>query len=128
MGSVPETIVLEAGGEAVALTARTHQAAAFYRTADGARGGDARQPQEGAVLQHYGDADAAFELVASSPEPRSRSSSTQSLRCGDREAFASLDKGSPGSGSAYGGVVALTASRRGDCRAIGRLFIEVALP
>jgi phosphoribosylaminoimidazolecarboxamide formyltransferase/IMP cyclohydrolase len=110
-----------------------HQLAAFYRTADTRLGvGTARQLQ-GKELSYnnYGDADAAFELVAEFNSPavaivKHANPCGAAVGASLREAWDKALACDPV--SAFGGVVALNRALDPDtAEAIGRLFVEVVI-
>ena len=110
-----------------------HQAAALYLTGGGSPGVATARQLQGKELSYnnYGDADAAFELVAELDEPAVaivKHANPCGVAIGEtlREAWDKALACDPV--SAYGGVVAL--NRPLDARtaeAIGRLFIEVVI-
>ena len=130
----PETIVV-AGRLAQPLRygENPHQAAAFYRTADGRPGVATARQIQGKELSYnnYGDADAAFELVAEFAEPavaivKHANPCGVAIGASLREAWDKALACDPV--SAYGGVVALNRSLDATtAEAIGRLFIEVVI-
>ena len=130
----PETIVV-AGRLAQPLRygENPHQAAAFYRTADGRPGVATARQIQGKELSYnnYGDADAAFELVAEFAEPavaivKHANPCGVAIGASLREAWDKALACDPV--SAYGGVVALNRSLDATTAdAIGRLFIEVVI-
>jgi phosphoribosylaminoimidazolecarboxamide formyltransferase / IMP cyclohydrolase len=130
----PETIVV-AGRLAQQLRygENPHQAAAFYRSGEGRRGVATARQLQGKELSYnnYGDADAAFELVAEFAEPAVaivKHANPCGVAIGERlrEAWEKALACDPV--SAYGGVVALNRSLdAATAEAIGRLFIEVVI-
>ena len=110
-----------------------HQAAAFYRTADRRPGVATARQLQGRELSYnnYGDADAAFELVAEFAEPAVavvKHANPCGIAIGDtlRAAWDKALACDPV--SAYGGVVALNHSLdAATAEAIGHLFIEVVI-
>ncbi len=130
----PETTVL-AGRLAQRLRygENPHQAAAFYRTGDGRPGVATARQLQGKELSYnnYGDADAAFELVAEFAEP-AVAIVKHANPCGvaiGETLRAAWDKAlACDPVSAYGGVVALNRSvDMATAEAMGRLFIEVVI-
>jgi len=130
----PETTVL--GGrlaQQLRYGENPHQAAALYRTGAGRPGVATARQLQGRELSYnnYGDADAAFELVAELDEPAVaivKHANPCGVAIGETlsEAWDRALACDPV--SAYGGVVAL--NRPLDARtaeAIGRLFIEVVI-
>ena len=130
----PETIVV-AGRLAQQLRygENPHQAAAFYRTGDGRPGVATARQLQGKELSYnnYGDADAAFELVAEFAEPGVaivKHANPCGVAIGEtlRAAWGKALACDPV--SAYGGVVALNRPLdMATAEAIGRLFIEVVI-
>jgi phosphoribosylaminoimidazolecarboxamide formyltransferase / IMP cyclohydrolase len=130
----PETIVV-AGRLAQPLRygENPHQAAAFYRTAVRRPGVATARQLQGKELSYnnYGDADAAFELVAEFAEPAVaivKHANPCGVAIGEslREAWDKALACDPV--SAYGGVVALNRPLdTAIAEAIGRLFIEVVI-
>jgi phosphoribosylaminoimidazolecarboxamide formyltransferase / IMP cyclohydrolase len=130
----PETIVL-AGRLAQRLRygENPHQEAALYRTGTARRGVATARQLQGKELSYnnYGDADAAFELVAEFAEPAVAivkhanpcgAASGETLRKAWDKALACDPV------SAYGGVVALNRPLdAATAEAIGGLFIEVVI-
>jgi phosphoribosylaminoimidazolecarboxamide formyltransferase / IMP cyclohydrolase len=110
-----------------------HQAAAFYRTGDGRHGVATARQLQGKELSYnnYGDADAAFELVAEFARPAVavvKHANPCGVAIGEtlREAWEKALACDPV--SAYGGVVAVNRSLDATtAEAIGRLFIEVVI-
>jgi phosphoribosylaminoimidazolecarboxamide formyltransferase / IMP cyclohydrolase len=110
-----------------------HQAAAFYRTGDGRPAVATARQLQGKELSYnnYGDADAAFELVAEFTEPAVaivKHANPCGVAIGEtlREAWDKALACDPV--SAYGGVVALNRPLdAATAEAIGRLFIEVVI-
>ena len=110
-----------------------HQAAAFYRTGEGRLGVATARQLQGKELSYnnYGDADAAFELVAEFAAP-AVAIVKHANPCGVAIAetlYEAWDKAlACDPVSAYGGVVALTRGLdAATSEAIGRLFIEVVI-
>jgi len=130
----PETTVL-AGTLAQRLRygENPHQLAAFYRTANGRLGVATAQQVQGKELSYnnYGDADAAFELVAEFTSPAVaivKHANPCGVAIGEtlREAWDKALACDPV--SAYGGIVALNGSLdAATAEAIGQLFIEVVI-
>src|SRR5467141_4111608 len=130
----PETTVI-AGRLAQRLRygENPHQAAAFYHTGDGRPGVATARQLQGKELSYnnYGDADAAFELVAEFAEPSVaivKHANPCGVAIGEtlRQAWDKALACDPV--SAYGGVVALNRSvDMATAEAIGRLFIEVVI-
>jgi phosphoribosylaminoimidazolecarboxamide formyltransferase/IMP cyclohydrolase len=130
----PETTVL-AGQLAQQLRygENPHQAAALYRTGCGRPGAATAQQLQGKDLSYnnYGDADAAFELVAEYDAPAVaivKHANPCGVAIGDslRAAWDKAMACDPV--SAYGGVVALNRSLDAvTAEAIRRLFIEVVI-
>ncbi|MBO0738869.1 MAG: bifunctional phosphoribosylaminoimidazolecarboxamide formyltransferase/IMP cyclohydrolase [Alphaproteobacteria bacterium] len=130
----PETIVLSGRlAQRLRYGENPHQSAAFYRTGE-ARPGVATACQlQGKELSYnnYGDADAAFELVAEFAGPAVaivKHANPCGVAVGEtiREAWEKALACDPL--SAYGGIVALNrALDRETAEAIGRLFIEVVI-
>ena len=110
-----------------------HQPAAFYRTANGRPGVATAQQLQGKELSYnnYGDADAAFELVAEFTSPAVaivKHANPCGVAIGEtlREAWDKALACDPV--SAYGGIVALNRSLdAATAEAIGQLFIEVVI-
>jgi phosphoribosylaminoimidazolecarboxamide formyltransferase / IMP cyclohydrolase len=110
-----------------------HQLAAFYRTANGRLGVATAQQLQGKELSYnnYGDADAAFELVAEFTSPAVaivKHANPCGAAIGEnlREAWDKALACDPV--SAYGGIVALNRSLdAATAEAIGQLFIEVVI-
>jgi len=110
-----------------------HQAAAFYRTDDGRRGVATVRQLQGKELSYnnYGDADAAFELVAEFNAPAVaivKHANPCGIAIGETlcEAWDRALACDPV--SAYGGVVALNRPLdAATAEAIGRLFIEAVI-
>ena len=110
-----------------------HQAAAFYRTGEGRLGVATARQLQGKELSYnnYGDADAAFELVAEFAAP-AVAIVKHANPCGVAIAetlYEAWDKAlACDPVSAYGGVVALNRGLdAATAEAIGRLFIEVVI-
>jgi phosphoribosylaminoimidazolecarboxamide formyltransferase / IMP cyclohydrolase len=110
-----------------------HQAAAFYRTGDGRPGVATARQLQGKELSYnnYGDADAAFEIVAEFARP-AVAIVKHANPCGvaiGETLCAAWDKAlACDPVSAYGGVVALNRSvDMATAEAIGPLFIEVVI-
>jgi phosphoribosylaminoimidazolecarboxamide formyltransferase/IMP cyclohydrolase len=130
----PETTVL-AGRLAQQLRygENPHQLAAFYRTANGRPGVATARQLQGKELSYnnYGDADAAFELVAEFTSPAVaivKHANPCGVAIGEtlREAWDKALACDPV--SAYGGIVALNRSLdAATAEAIGQLFIEVVI-
>jgi phosphoribosylaminoimidazolecarboxamide formyltransferase/IMP cyclohydrolase len=130
----PETTIL-AGRLAQRLRygENPHQAAAFYRTGDGRPGVATARQLQGKELSYnnYGDADAAFELVAEFAEPgvaivKHANPCGVAIGASLRAAWDKALACDPV--SAYGGVVALNRPLdMAAAEAIGRLFIEVVI-
>ena len=130
----PEKIVL-AGRLAQRLRygENPHQAAAFYLNESGRLGVATARLLQGTKLSHnnYGDADAAFELVAEFTSPAVaiiKHANPCGAATGEalREAWDKALACDPV--SAYGGVVALNRLLdAATAEAIGRLFIEVVI-
>jgi phosphoribosylaminoimidazolecarboxamide formyltransferase/IMP cyclohydrolase len=110
-----------------------HQAAAFYRTGEGRLGVATARQLQGKELSYnnYGDADAAFELVAEFAAPAVaivKHANPCGVAIGETlyEAWDRALACDPV--SAYGGVVALNHGLdAATAEAIGRLFIEVVI-
>ena len=110
-----------------------HQAAAFYRTGEGRLGVATARQLQGKELSYnnYGDADAAFELVAEFAAPAVaivKHANPCGVAIGETlyEAWDRALACDPV--SAYGGVVALNRGLdAATAEAIGRLFIEVVI-
>ncbi len=110
-----------------------HQAAAFYHTGDGRSGVAAARQLQGKELSYnnYGDADAAFELVAEFAAPAVaivKHANPCGIAIGEslRQSWDRALACDPV--SAFGGVVALNRPLdRATAEAIGRLFIEVVI-
>jgi phosphoribosylaminoimidazolecarboxamide formyltransferase/IMP cyclohydrolase len=130
----PETIVV-AGQLAQQLRygENPHQAAAFYRTGEARPGVATARQLQGKELSYnnYGDADAAFELVAEFAEPAVaivKHTNPCGVAIGERLRQAWDKALACDPVSAYGGIAAL--NRRLDAAtaaAISRLFIEVVI-
>jgi len=130
----PETTVL-AGRLAQQLRygENPHQLAAFYRTANGRPGVATARQLQGKELSYnnYGDADAAFELVAEFTSPAVaivKHANPCGVAIGEtlREAWDKALACDPV--SAYGGIVALNRSLdAATAEPIGQLFIEVVI-
>jgi phosphoribosylaminoimidazolecarboxamide formyltransferase/IMP cyclohydrolase len=130
----PETTVL-AGKLAQQLRygENPHQLAAFYRTGNEPVGVATAQQLQGRELSYnnYGDADAAFELVAEFTSPAVaivKHANPCGVAIGEslREAWDKALACDPV--SAYGGIVALNRSLdAATAEAIGQLFIEVVI-
>jgi len=110
-----------------------HQAAAFYRTGEGRLGVATARQLQGKELSYtnYGDADAAFELVAEFAAP-AVAIVKHANPCGvaiGETLYEAWDKAlACDPVSAYGGVVALNRGLdAATAEAIGRLFIEVVI-
>ena len=110
-----------------------HQAAAFYRTGEARLGVATARQLQGKELSYnnYGDADAAFELVAEFAAP-AVAIVKHANPCGVAIAetlYEAWDKAlACDPVSAYGGVVALNRGLdAATAEAIGRLFIEVVI-
>jgi phosphoribosylaminoimidazolecarboxamide formyltransferase / IMP cyclohydrolase len=110
-----------------------HQTAAFYRTGDGRLGVATARQLQGKELSYnnYGDADAAFELVAEFAEP-AVAIIKHANPCGvaiDEKLRGAWDKAlACDPVSAYGGIVAVNRPLdSATAEAIGRLFIEVVI-
>jgi phosphoribosylaminoimidazolecarboxamide formyltransferase / IMP cyclohydrolase len=110
-----------------------HQAAAFYRTGDRRPGVASARQLQGVELSYnnYGDADAAFELVAELTAPGVaivKHANPCGVAIGEslHEAWEKALACDPV--SAYGGIVALNRSLdAATAEAIARLFIEVVI-
>ena len=110
-----------------------HQAAAFYRTGEARLGVATARQLQGKELSYnnYGDADAAFELVAEFAAP-AVAIVKHANPCGvaiGETLYEAWDKAlACDPVSAYGGVVALNRGLdAATAEAIGRLFIEVVI-
>jgi len=110
-----------------------HQAGAFYCTRDRRPGVATARQLQGKELSYnnYGDADAAFELVAEFAEP-AVAIVKHANPCGAATGTALLEAWNKALAcdpvSAYGGVVALNRPLdAATAEAIGRLFIEVVI-
>jgi phosphoribosylaminoimidazolecarboxamide formyltransferase/IMP cyclohydrolase len=130
----PETIVL-AGGlkQQLRYGENPHQAAAFYRTGERRPGVAPARPLQGKELSYnnYGDADAAFELVAEFAPPAAaivKHANPCGVAIGEtlRQAWDRALACDPV--SAFGGMVALNRPLdMATAEAIRRLFIEVVI-
>jgi phosphoribosylaminoimidazolecarboxamide formyltransferase / IMP cyclohydrolase len=130
----PETTVLAGQlSQQLRYGENPHQAAALYRTGEERLGVSTARQLQGKELSYnnYGDADAAFELVAEFASPAVaivKHANPCGAATGEtmRVAWAKALACDPV--SAYGGVVALNRSLdAATAEAIGRLFIEVVI-
>jgi phosphoribosylaminoimidazolecarboxamide formyltransferase / IMP cyclohydrolase len=132
--SFPDTFVL-AGRLADRLRygENPHQSAAFYRAGESRPGVATARQLQGKELSYnnYGDADAAFELVAEFRSPavaivKHANPCGAAVGAGLREAWDKALACDPV--SAFGGVVALNRPLDPEtAEAIGRLFVEVVI-
>src|SRR6202011_847381 len=132
--SFPETLILTGHlADRLRYGENPHQSAAFYRIGQSRPGVATARQLQGKELSYnnYGDADAAFELVAEFGLPAVaivKHANPCGVAIGEtlRDAWDEALACDPV--SAYGGVVAFNRSvDRATAEAIGRLFIEVVI-
>jgi phosphoribosylaminoimidazolecarboxamide formyltransferase/IMP cyclohydrolase len=132
--SFPETLILTGHlADRLRYGENPHQSAAFYRTRESRPGVATARQLQGKELSYnnYGDADAAFELVAEFSSPavaiiKHANPCGAAIGATLREAWDRALACDPV--SAFGGIVALNRCLDGPtAEAIGRLLIEVVI-
>jgi phosphoribosylaminoimidazolecarboxamide formyltransferase/IMP cyclohydrolase len=132
--SFPETLILTGRlADRLRYGENPHQSAAFYRTRESRPGVATARQLQGKELSYnnYGDADAAFELVAEFASPavaivKHANPCGAAIGASPREAWDKALACDPV--SAFGGIVALNRCLDGPtAEAIARLLIEVVI-